>query len=207
VSKSYDQYCPMAHALDLVGERWTLLIVRELLHGPMRYTDLSERLPGIGTNILAARLKDLEACGIVEKHRLPPPAASQVYELTPYGHELKSVLRALAVWGVRSLGPPEPERLATGWLESAVAMFFAPGAPAGRFVFRIDDEVASLANGETLAGPLEDSDVTVSTTATGLYYLFFERRYDGVEIDGDLELFERLLDTATAPVVSGAVAV
>src|SRR6266571_937159 len=85
VSKRYDQYCPIAHALELVGERWALLIVRELLHGPKRYTDLAAHLPGIGTNILASRLKDLEGCGVVAKRRLPPPAASQVYELTPYG--------------------------------------------------------------------------------------------------------------------------
>src|SRR3954447_5572657 len=85
VSKRYDQYCPVAHALGLVGERWALLIVRELLHGPQRYTDLTANLPKIGTNILSSRLKDLEACGILARRRLPPPAASQVYELTESG--------------------------------------------------------------------------------------------------------------------------
>ncbi len=85
MTKHYDQYCPMAHALSLVGERWSLLIVRELLRGPKRYTDLAGGLPGIGTNILASRLKDLEEGGIVEKRKLPPPAASTVYELTEYG--------------------------------------------------------------------------------------------------------------------------
>ena len=69
--KRYDQYCPIAHALELVGERWSLLLVRELLHGPKRYTDLAASLPGIGTNILAQRLKDLEACGVVSKRKLP----------------------------------------------------------------------------------------------------------------------------------------
>src|SRR2546430_1403125 len=93
MSKRYDQYCPVAHALGLVGERWSLLIVRELLQGPKRYTDLAASLPGIGTNILAARLKELESSGLVTKHRLDPPAASQVYELTPYGPELKPVMR------------------------------------------------------------------------------------------------------------------
>ena len=83
--KRYDQYCPIAHSLGLVGERWTLLVVRELLHGPKRYTDLVDHLPGIGTNILAARLKELEAGGLVEKRKLPPPWASTVYELTPAG--------------------------------------------------------------------------------------------------------------------------
>jgi DNA-binding HxlR family transcriptional regulator len=81
MAKRYDQYCPVAHALELIGERWALLVVRELMRGPKRYTDLAESL-GIGTNILAARLRDLEACGVVTRRQLPPPAASRVYELT-----------------------------------------------------------------------------------------------------------------------------
>ena len=91
--RSYDQYCPVAHALDLVGERWAMLVVKELMHGPQRYTDLAEHLPGIGTNILAARLRSLEECGVIAKRKLPPPAASRVYELTDYGRELKPVRR------------------------------------------------------------------------------------------------------------------
>jgi len=82
VKKRYDQYCPVAHALDLIGERWAFLIVRELMKGPRRYTHLAEHLPRIGTNILASRLRDLEGSGIVTKRTLPPPAASRVYELT-----------------------------------------------------------------------------------------------------------------------------
>src|SRR5918992_2383754 len=106
MSRGYDQYCPIAHALNLVGERWALLVIRELMHGPLRYTDLAERL-GIGTNILAARLRDLEAGGVVTKRTLAPPAASRVYELTDYGRELKPALRELALWGARSLGAPD----------------------------------------------------------------------------------------------------
>src|SRR3712207_9199288 len=85
VGKRFDQYCPIAHALSLVGERWALLIVRELLRGEKRYTDLAAGLPGIGTNILATRLRELEAAGIVGRRRLAPPAARTVYELTEYG--------------------------------------------------------------------------------------------------------------------------
>src|SRR4029450_8110191 len=88
MAKRYAQYCPVAHALELVGERWALLIVRELLGGQKRYTALAAALPGIGTNILAARLKDLEQAGVIQKRRLPPPAAASVYELTPYGDRL-----------------------------------------------------------------------------------------------------------------------
>src|SRR5687767_10775251 len=119
--KRYEQYCPVAHALALVGERWALLVVRELMHGPKRYTDLAEHLPGIGTNILAARLRDLERHGVVARRTLPPPAASKVYELTDYGRELRPAMRELAVWGARSLGPPTDEtELFDGWLANAM---------------------------------------------------------------------------------------
>ena len=143
--RSYHQYCPIAHALDLVGERWSLLVVRELLHGPLRYSDLHERLPGCGTNVLAARLKQLEAGGVVRRHRLPPPAASMVYELTPYGEELRKVVRELARWGVRSLGPPPPDaRLQPGWLLGALETItqLTSEFPDVCVEFRIGDEVA-----------------------------------------------------------------
>src|SRR5262249_15009290 len=153
--KRYDQYCPVAHALGLVGERWVLLIVRELLHGPQRYTDLTANLPGIGTNILSSRLKDLEAWGIVAKRRLPPPAGSRVYELTDYGNALKPVIRELALWGIRSLGPPSLEDLpAPHWLEDALDTVFAPVAPAGSFEFRVGENVASIVEGEARPGSL-----------------------------------------------------
>src|SRR6058998_509654 len=123
VAKRYDQYCPVAHALDLVGERWALLVVRELMDGPLRYTDLLERLDGCGTNILAARLRRLEAGGVVQKRRLAPPYASTVYELTEYGSGLRLVLHELALWGVRSLGPPPDDaELQEGWLRGALCV-------------------------------------------------------------------------------------
>src|SRR5215468_6617910 len=99
----------MAHALDLVGERWSLLVILELMHGAKRYSDLAEALPGIGTNMLASRLRDLEAHEIVTRRTLPPPAASRVYELTEFGQALRPAMRELAIWGARSLGPPTEE--------------------------------------------------------------------------------------------------
>ena len=200
MSKRYDQYCPVAHALGLIGERWSLLIVRELLQGPRRYTDLADSLPGIGTNILAARLKELESCGLVTKHRLDPPAASQVYELTPYGHELKPVMRALALWGLRSIDAPTSEEdFAPGWLYGALDTVFAPAAPAGSFEFRIGSEVAGLVDGEAVRGPIEDPDVVVEGAVDSFYWLFVERRWKGVKVKGDRELLERLLEAAGAP--------
>ncbi len=202
--RAYDQYCPIAHALDLVGERWSLLVVRELMRGPKRYTDLAETL-GIGTNILAARLRDLEAGGVVTKRTLPPPAASRVYELTEYGRELKSAIRELAVWGARSLGPPtEPGELFPGWLGNAIDSVLAPVAPPGKFEFRVGDEIASLVDGDAVPGGVEEPDVVVEGDPQGLYFMFVDRRLDLVSVRGDHDLLRRLLDAAPAPAAQPA---
>ncbi|GGV76378.1 transcriptional regulator [Streptomyces gelaticus] len=107
--RSYDQFCATARALDSVGDRWTLLIVRELLAGPRRYTDLHADLPGVSTDVLASRLRDMEQSGLATRRRLPPPAAASVYELTARGRDLMPVLAALAEWGAPALA----ERRAT----------------------------------------------------------------------------------------------
>lgn len=106
--RSYDQYCSAARALDVVGDRWTLLIVRELLAGARRYTDLHADLPGVSTDVLASRLKDMERDGLTTRRRLPPPGAAYVYELTPRGRELLPVLQALGAWGQAELGERRP---------------------------------------------------------------------------------------------------
>lgn len=106
--RRYDQYCGLAGALDLVGERWTLLVVRELMIGPKRYTDLADSLPGIGTSLLASRLKGLEESGICRRTYLPPPAASTVYELTDVGADLGHALMPLIRWGLRHAVPERP---------------------------------------------------------------------------------------------------
>lgn len=106
--RSYDQYCSAARALDVVGDRWTLLIVRELLAGPRRYTDLHADLPGVSTDVLASRLKDMERDGLTTRRRLPPPGAAYVYELTTRGRELLPALQALGTWGQAELGERRP---------------------------------------------------------------------------------------------------
>ena len=200
MAKKFEQYCPVAHALELVGERWSLLIVRELLKGPKRYTDLADALPRIGTNVLAARLKDLEACEVIVKRRLPPPTPAQVYELTPYGVALRPIVRELARWGLHSLpAPRDDENLAPGWLADALGTCFAPVAPAGSFEFRIGDEVAALVDGEVVAASVEEPDVLLEASPRAFYYLFVERRWDGIDVEGDRELLEQLFDVA-APV-------
>ena len=103
--KTYGQRCPLARALDVVGERWTLLVLRELQLGPRRYTDLLDGLPGVGTNILAARLADLQAAQLIAKRTLPPPTAVTVYELTEAGRALVPSIRALSEWGEQHGAP------------------------------------------------------------------------------------------------------
>ncbi|MGZ8694386.1 MAG: winged helix-turn-helix transcriptional regulator [Gaiellaceae bacterium] len=123
--RSYNQYCGVARALDLVGERWALLVVRELVLGGKRFTDLRDGLPGIGTNVLATRLRQLEADGIVEKLRLAPPAATTVYVLTESGRRLVPPMLALGRWGAESLGEPSPEQaVRSEWFAVALNAFF-----------------------------------------------------------------------------------
>jgi DNA-binding HxlR family transcriptional regulator len=196
MAKSYDQYCPIAHALDLVGERWSLLVVRELLEeGPMRYSDLHGRLDGCGTNILAARLKTLEAGGVVRRRRLDPPAASWVYELTEYGAELRDVLHVLAHWGARSLGPPALEGdLEPGWLHGALRIAVPARCGEGRIEFRIGDEVASLDGADVVDGPIAEPDAVVTGDGPGFYRLFVEHDLGAVTIEGDTRAVRVLLE-------------
>ena len=187
MAKSYDQYCPIAHALDLVGERWSLLVVRELMEeGPLRYSDLHARLEGCGTNILAARLKTLEAGGVVRRRRLDPPAASWVYELTEYGEGLRTVLHLLAHWGARSLGPPtDVDDLEPGWLPGALRIALPGTCAAARIEFRIGDEVASLDGHEVRPGPIDEPEAAVVAEPAGFYALMVDRDLDAVTIEGD----------------------
>ena len=123
--RSYEQTCSLAFGLDVLGERWTLLLVRELLLGPQRFSDLLDSLDGIGPNTLATRLRGMESNGVVTKRRLPPPAASTVYELTERGRALEPVLVEMARWG-RALLPAEPDELHPGWVAFALKIAFDP---------------------------------------------------------------------------------
>jgi DNA-binding HxlR family transcriptional regulator len=174
MAKHYGQYCPVAHALELVGERWSLLVVRELLGGPKRYTDLAGALPGIGTNILANRLKELEAAGVIEKRRLPPPAAANVYALTEYGEELREPLYALGRWGARSLGPPTAnDNLAPGWLVNAVRATCKGCLSDKVYELRVDDEAvtARFVDDELVVqvGSSPEADTVIETDPATLF--------------------------------------
>jgi DNA-binding HxlR family transcriptional regulator len=169
--RSYDQFCGIARALDLVGERWGLLVVRDLLLGPKRFSDLRRSLPGIGSNVLTTRLRELEASGVVARRELPPPAASTVYELTDYGRELEPILLDLGRWGARSLGPrAEGQALRSEWLAVALRAYFQPEAAAGvdaTVELRLSDGdfVVRIAEGalRVAAGGDGDTDLRLET--------------------------------------------
>jgi len=165
--KSYDHYCGVARALDVVGERWTLLVVRELYGGPKRYTDLLAGIPGIATDMLAARLKTLEENELVARRVLPPPAASTVYELTELGRRLEPVLEELGRFGLQILGKRKDEAFRIHWLALPVRTMFRPERAAGTTMvvqFESNDGEAfhaRIENGaiETVTGPHDSPDV------------------------------------------------
>jgi DNA-binding HxlR family transcriptional regulator len=138
-SRTYQQYCPLAHALDAVGERWSLLIVRELLGGPKRYTDLRNGLGAISPTLLATRLEELEVAGVIERQTLPPPAARAVYALTEDGRSLGPVLGELTRWGMRRL--PEPDADAEAGAEQAPRPLMA--ARAALFAYAQPERLGS----------------------------------------------------------------
>lgn len=129
--RSYGEACRFAFALDLVGERWALLVVRELLLGPKRFTDLRRGLPNASPNILSERLRELEQAGVVHRRKLPPPAAVQVYELTEWGAELEPIVTRLGAWGARSPRPPEHREIGPDSIVLALRSLFDPEAAAG----------------------------------------------------------------------------
>jgi DNA-binding HxlR family transcriptional regulator len=201
-SRSYDQFCGIARALDLVGERWALLIVRDLILGPKRFTDLRRGLPRIGTNVLAARLKELERGGVVARRTLPPPAASTVYELTEYGRTLEGPLLALGCWGAASMGPRQPEQaLRSEWFGVALKAFFRPEAAAdleAEIELRFDDGtlLARVDHGSLVveAGSPNGADLVLTSEVETLiaYLAGADVPPAALAPQGDAALLERL---------------
>jgi DNA-binding HxlR family transcriptional regulator len=208
MSRLYGQHCGLAHALDLVGERWTLLIVRELLAGPRRYTELAAGLVSVPTNVLAARLREMEANGIVSRRALPAPASSVVvYELTPYGEQLAAAVTELARWGMRTL-PPTPDRkpFRAHWLVLALKARFDPVGARGvneSYEFAIPgDGTAGIevsdGGARSFAGPAQEPAVRVTADADTLAALTagaitrVEAIERGASIEGDAQALERM---------------
>jgi DNA-binding HxlR family transcriptional regulator len=176
--RSYEQFCGLATALDVVGERWTLLIVRDLGLGPQRYTDLLAGLPGIGTNLLADRLRALEDHGVVRRSQLPPPAATTVYELTDSGRELREAVLPLAVWGAKRMDFANDDTYRRpDWLLVSLRARFRPDQAVGvhdTYQFDVDGQPfhVQVRDGEIdvrRGAPSEHADVVFTTTMATLY--------------------------------------
>jgi DNA-binding HxlR family transcriptional regulator/putative sterol carrier protein len=218
--RTYCDGCAAAHALDIIGERWALLVVRELLLGPKRFTDLRAGLPAVSPNVLAQRLRELERAGVLRRRKLPPPAASKVYELTEWGMELEPVIVRLGRWGARSPSKPRDAALGVDSLVLSFRTMFAPHTAGGlraSYELRLGEDVfvAVVDDGrfEIARGSAEKPDATIETDAATLAALVYEGRdlaealrAGEVKIEGDeaaVEHFVRLfpLPEPAAPVL------
>jgi DNA-binding HxlR family transcriptional regulator len=211
--RTYCDRCAAAHALDLVGERWALLVVRELLLGPKRFTDLRAGLPSASPNVLAQRLRELEGAGVVRRRKLPPPAASRVYELTDWGMELEPVIVRLGRWGARSPSKPRDAALGVDSLILSFRTMFDPLAADGLtaiYELRLGEDRfrAEVADGrfEVSRGGAERPDATIETDAGTLAALIYEGhelaeavRSGDVKIEGDESAVERFLTLFPLP--------
>lgn len=222
--RSYDDPCGVARALDLIGERWALLVVRELLLGPKRFTDLRRGLPTASQNVLAQRLRELELAGVLRRRRLGPPASTWVYELTERGHDLGPVVGALARWGSRAPLTSTRE-LSADALILAMRTTFDPAAAdgvRGRYELRLDDDrfQVDVADGqlEVTRSAAEDNaadratdqpDAVIdTTTATFRSLIFGDRSLSSavqagdVTVHGDQRAAARLVELFPRPTPS-----
>ena len=211
--RTYCDGCAAAHALDLVGERWALLVVRELLLGPKRFTDLRAGLPGASPNVLAQRLRELERAGVVRRRKLPPPAASRVYELTDWGMELEPVIVRLGRWGARSPSKPRDAALGVDSLILSFRTMFDSRAADGlrtSYELHLGEDVfrAEVADGrfEIVRGEAQRPDATIETDPAILAALVYEGRplaealrSGEVKVEGDESAVERFLTLFLLP--------
>ena len=214
-SRSYQQFCALAYALDAIGERWTLLIIRELLPGPRRFTDLMDGLPGISTNLLSERLKGLEHQAIIGRRILPPPAGSAVYELTEFGQALEKAVLELGKWGSRLL-PSSMDGVAlpsVGAATLAIKAFFHPEQAWGiaeTFELHLDQEVlqVQVRDGDihVQQGQTLPADVVFHTNMQVFMGLFAGQLSPDdaiaermIRVDGDPDALKRFLALSGVP--------
>ena len=211
--RTYGEACAAAHALDLVGERWSLLVVRELLLGPKRFADLRVGLPRVSPNVLAERLRGLEGAGVVRRRKLPPPAASRVYELTEWGEELEPVIVSLGRWGARSTTRPQDAGMSVDALILSFRTMFDPRAAEGlraTYELRLGEEsfcaVVSDGRLEIARGVADRPDAVVETDPATLAALVYGGRplddaldSGAARIEGDDASVERFLGLFPLP--------
>lgn len=211
--RRYEDACAVAHALDLVGDRWALLVLRELLLGPRRFSDLRAGLPGISANVLTQRLEGLETAGLLRRRRLPSPAAVQVYELTPWGYESEPIFQALGRWAARSPAHDPSLPISAVSLMLSLRTMLDPGRAEGldaRIGFRLGEEgfLAHLAGGriEIARDAPERADLvfagTPSVLAGAIYGgqpLVALEAQGALRIEGDRTLAERFVTLFPLP--------
>ncbi|MDX6752403.1 winged helix-turn-helix transcriptional regulator [Geminicoccaceae bacterium 1502E] len=194
--RRYDDACAAAHALDLVGERWALLVMRELMTGPKRFSDLRAGLPGISANVLSQRLEGLEAAGILVRRELPPPAAARVYELTDWGYESEPIFQALGRWAVRSPSHDPSLSFSSASLVLSLRTMFDPqlaGDLEARVGFRIGAEtyLAHVSAGalDIAAGPVDGADVLLTGAARAVAgAIYGGQTLEALEAEGALSI-------------------
>jgi DNA-binding HxlR family transcriptional regulator len=211
--RKYDDGCAVSHGLDLIGERWTLLVVRELLLGPKRFTDLRTGMPGVSPDVLTQRLRELAEAGIVQRRKLPAPAGSWVYELTEWGMQLEPIVTHLGRWASRSPTLRHDAEIGVDSLVLSFRALFAPQAADGL------DAVIALKLGEqhfrieiadgrldVTRGEAEHADVTIDTDSITLTALLHDGlliadalKTGDLVIDGPLDLVERFLGLFPLP--------
>jgi len=205
--RSYDEYCAMAKSLDVVGDRWTLLIVRELeLRGACRYTDLRNGLPGIATNLLAERLRELERAGVIGREDAPPPIATTLFRLTPRGEQLRPVLEGLTRWGVPLMTEQNPDdAVRSHWLAWALELMLSdqqPDASPLTIELQTGDSpiVIETHDGEiqTRLGPADNPDATLTGPPMPILGLLLglhelaDAETHGITYHGDPALLDRI---------------
>ncbi len=212
--RTYGDGCSSAHALDLIGERWALLIIRDLLFGPKRFTDLRDGLPHGSPNVLTQRLRELEAAGIVRRRKLPPPASSMVYELTEWGAELEPILLGLQRWGAGSPALPHDVPVGCDAAMLALKNAFSAAAAAGvrgvvevRFdtgTFRVSVQDGTIT---IHRGSADHADAAIDTDPPTLEEIAFgplsvagAERSGALRIHGDRQLVERFFELFPVPV-------
>lgn len=206
-SRRYNDACGAAHALDLAGERWALLVMRELLLGPKRFSDLRADLPGISANVLQQRLEGLEATSIVQRRKLPPPASAQVYELTEWGYQSEPIFQALGNWAARSPSHDPSLPISTVSVLLSFRTMFSPHLAKGveariGFHFNDGDYLATIAAGRIAVAraPVDKADASFSGTAQALAAAVYGgqtleslEKQGALRVAGDRKLAKRFL--------------